>query len=797
MTEQSRTRKTNTIFVLSLLVLGVIFQGHWLNLPVATAAIAPELPRVYVDSSYPAQAPTKVIRVKSSCTGVTNCFTSLQQAIDSANLGEEIVVDAGMTFTGPIKLREKTTGTGWIIIRTSNMAALPPAGQRVGPQHASAMFKIKSGGSNTEAIVTNDRAHNYRLVGIEVEDAVSDDSNVLILLGPQDSYCATVTEPYKICSPSVLSNYPYNLVLDRMYIHGHTTHNVKRGVELNSKSAAIVDSYISEIHTVGQDTQAIGGWNGPGPYKIVNNFLAGAGENILFGGADPRVDGLTPADIEIRKNHVYKPLTWRVGDPSYNGRAWAVKNLFETKNAKRILVDSNIFENNWSHGQTGVAILIKPENQSGGCLWCTSEDITFTNNIVKNSGGGISLQGNDYDDPTSTGVVQRLKFSNNLFILDGDKWGNLATGAKAADHFILMTSGGYENGPFDVEFSNNTALHTGTMINMDGRSPDGVTYFTRDRFVYINNIAQHNRYGIFGSNKGSGDAAIAAYLPGAVITKNILMGTRPAPDTRNWSSLYTNNPGNYFPKTWADVGFMDMVGNNFQLASTINGVASPYKNAGTNGKDLGVDVAALNLATAGVAVGNPTVQPPPPPPAQNPTPPPPVTIQDTVAPVITTFNVSPRTTTGPISVSFTTTDAGGSNLQKVSLKVAAQNSTCTTTVISGCNWTTPLTVNAPSGVSNWTTTLNHTLTNGSYIFGLQSYDNAGNRGFEPALMQATASSVAPLRGDINLDRIVNSIDFSFLNLDWFTAASRSDLNTDGIVNAVDFSLLNSNWFKTW
>ena len=55
----------------------------------------------------------------------------------------------------------------------------------------------------------------------------------------------------------------------------------------------------------------------------------------------------------------------------------------------------------------------------------------------------------------------------------------------------------------------------------------------------------------------------------------------------------------------------------------------------------------------------------------------------------------------------------------------------------------------------------------------------------------------PVPGDINLDRIVNSIDYSILNSDWFTSNSRSDLNNDGIVNAIDYSILNANWFRTW
>jgi hypothetical protein len=58
-------------------------------------------------------------------------------------------------------------------------------------------------------------------------------------------------------------------------------------------------------------------------------------------------------------------------------------------------------------------------------------------------------------------------------------------------------------------------------------------------------------------------------------------------------------------------------------------------------------------------------------------------------------------------------------------------------------------------------------------------------------------SGTPVTGDINMDHIVNSIDYSLLNAKWFTADSTCDLNHDGLVNAIDYSILNANWFKTW
>ena len=54
-----------------------------------------------------------------------------------------------------------------------------------------------------------------------------------------------------------------------------------------------------------------------------------------------------------------------------------------------------------------------------------------------------------------------------------------------------------------------------------------------------------------------------------------------------------------------------------------------------------------------------------------------------------------------------------------------------------------------------------------------------------------------LAGDLNGDRVINSIDFSIMNGAWLTNNATSDLNKDGIVNSLDFSIMNGNWLKTY
>ena len=304
---------------------------------------------------------------------------SLQSAINAAQPGDTIILEAGASYTGPITLPNKS-GASFITIQSSALAQLPGPTQRVTPAHASLMPKILTPGSNQAALQTAAYAHHYRFIGIEFAPI-----NATVF----------VSELIKFGDGSSVQNsldmIPHHLVLDRCYIHGFPTLELKRGVAVNSAETDILNSHISDVHGVGYDTQAICGWNGPGPFRIINNYLEAAGENVMFGGADPWIAGLIPSDITIRQNHFFKPLTWKVGDPSYAGINWSVKNLLETKNARRVLIDGNLFENCWPDAQVGFAILLKSNNQDSTAPWSVTEDLTFSNNIVRNVEHGLNI----------------------------------------------------------------------------------------------------------------------------------------------------------------------------------------------------------------------------------------------------------------------------------------------------------------------------------------------------------------------------------------------------------------------
>jgi len=61
---------------------------------------------------------------------------------------------------------------------------------------------------------------------------------------------------------------------------------------------------------------------------------------------------------------------------------------------------------------------------------------------------------------------------------------------------------------------------------------------------------------------------------------------------------------------------------------------------------------------------------------------------------------------------------------------------------------------------------------------------------------ATVSLPVLKAGDLNDDGIINSLDWSSMNTNWFTGDAISDINRDGIVNSIDFSWMNKNWLQS-
>ena len=568
-----------------------------------------ELPRTHVNSSLAdTPAPGKTRKVDSS--------EALQSALDQSSCGDTISLQTGKQYIGKFSFpRKNCDDKHWIIIRSgASDSALPPEGTRITPCYAGVtslparpaftcastqrVIAMLSTDKSDGPIELAEGANHYRIgPGLEITRAEGTGINY-VLINKKEKDAAVD-----------------HIILDRDWIHGTAQDETTRGINLSGFTyAAIVDSYFSDFHCAAGigacvDSQAISGGSGNtamGTWKIANNFLEAAAEDILFGGA---AGATTPTDIEILHNHFFKPLTWMPGQPGFVGAVnrdpskcvrfktpgfcpFVVKNLLEFKNAQRVLVEGNILENTWpGFTQHGAAILFTALSQGGanGNPNATVADITFRYNRLAHAASGvviaeaayqwgppklearISIHDDIFDDlspayyngdSTAVGLAFQMSQCPDCTPLQGIKIDHVTMLLESPKRLLLL--GAQDNNRIrDLTFTNNVVS-----------TPED------------------------GAVMGTGPKAPCAFKGGNAVQKmsdcvaslrfegNALIGARDS-----WPR------GNSFPRNMNEVKFNRVEngnGGDYRLSP-----ASPHKHAGVDKLDPGADVDAVEKATAG------------------------------------------------------------------------------------------------------------------------------------------------------------------------------------------------------
>jgi hypothetical protein len=471
----------------------------------------------------------------------------LQQALNSVARGGTIRLAPGATYVGNFVLPAKS-GTSYITITTGGVT-LPSATTRIDPSYRTSLATIRSP-NEAPALSTAPSASYYRVVGVAFA-ANQNGAGDVIALGESLQTSLTAV--------------PHHLEIDRVLVSGDAAAGQKRGISANATDVVIMNSDIREIKAVGQDSQAICAWNTPGRITVRNNYLEAAGENMMIGGAEIKLPSPTmPSDILVENNFMTKNPAWR-------GKSWTVKNIFELKSGRRVTVRRNLFEYNWSGAQAGFGIVFTPRNSANRNAWITIEDVDFVENVVRHSGSAFNILG--HDDSAPTGQLARLLIKNNIVHdISSTAWGGSG---------IFAQIGGE---PRDVTIDHNTVLHNGNVVTFYfgtyyNANNVKVTAAPMQGFVFTNNFVKHNSYGIFGSGQGYGNGAINYYAPGAIVRRNVMAGGS--------ASRYPTD--NFFPPTASFLpSFLNATLFDYRLVP-----GSPYKNAGTDGLDVGCTVEAV------------------------------------------------------------------------------------------------------------------------------------------------------------------------------------------------------------
>ena len=571
-----------------------------------------ELPRVYFKSALAnTPAPGSTITVSSG--------GNFQSVLNSASCGDTIQLQAGATFTGYFTLPAKNCDdNNWIIIRSSAPdASLPAEGTRISPCYAgvaSLPGRPALNCASTQKVMATLMANNaggpitlapganhYRLgPGLEITRLVGNGIN----------YGLIIKE----------SNQSANhIVVDRDWVHGTPQDDTTRGILLSGLTyGAVTDSYFSDFHCAAGigtcvDSQAISGGTGPLPqgiWRIHNNFLEAAAENILFGGV--KANSATPSDIEITQNHLFKPWSWMPGraglvggrdsmpsrcpnfDPNGGGQCpFIVKNLFELKNAQRVLFAGNVLENAWSgFSQHGQSILIEGANPGFGPFYSNISvmDVTIRYNRISHTHSGFGLTNPGFSRVPNL-PIGRISVHDDIFDDisaaygygdDSGAWAleqtycgictpsrdiaiNHITEVIAENKKVFLIGGGLIAKPIQNWTYTNSIVSTGSGLVVSG-------------------AGLNNPCGFYGATNW--DRIVSCTGSSTTLAANALIGA-----TGGWPR------GNFYPSSESEVGFVDYnngSGGDYHLSPS-----SPYKNRASDGSDLGAHVDAVLQAIDG------------------------------------------------------------------------------------------------------------------------------------------------------------------------------------------------------
>lgn len=549
-----------------------------------------ELPRAcYYTGLDGTPSPGKQIRVPPK--------SDLASVVGAAKCGDTLLLAAGAFYHAGELPSKECDDRHYITIRTDTPdSELPPEGTRISPAWAGVAslpgrppFAKPSGGpAKLMATILVKRpsgvalGDHIRFIGIE-----------------------WTTDPEANIGRLVSAEHSHHIILDRNWVHPPEGVEIGKGVGLpaGAHTIAVINSYISGLNCVARtgkctDATAIGGGAGDeltGTFKIYNNFLEASGENILFGGAPATVN---PTDIEIRRNHLFKPLTWKEGEPGYtpaaSGHPFIVKNNFEVKNAQRVLFEANLLEGSWGgFSQTGFSILLTPKNQSNKCPDCRVNDITIRYCRIRDVASVFQIANalSDAGGASTDGG----RYSIHDVVADAVHGKDYGGGGA----FLLMV---VERPPLhDLKIDHVTAFFAGpiaAILNHEDKLPN---------FVMTNNVLQHGGPRLPFSSAGGGPASCATRTqtqgPEAVLKEcfstykfenNLIIG-----DTRGpWPA------GTLTASSLQDAGIRDPKDRiRSERLCREKGAGCARKSPGSGmdgGRDLGADIDALGTALAGV-----------------------------------------------------------------------------------------------------------------------------------------------------------------------------------------------------
>lgn len=312
--------------------------------------------------------------------GAPPYYNTVQGALNAANCGDWVAIYAN-NYIGPTQPQNVYDESlilphtscfgdphGWIWVSTGSYLFLPAPGTRINPswvlqtsipgrpaypqsgQGIPRLPEIRCvmGSNSCGALKTphdSAGASGWRFIGIEFTSPHGREAVCPLNFngtpqcspGASDAIVSIGCSDYSVqkCGATGATH----IILDRIIVHACDDKSditcldqQVNGVEMQGgQHLSLIDSFIygsktlGDNHgTVGPTTESHGILTGNVrntlddiAVKIVNNFVEGSSVSCVFSGGGSATPGLFPYDTEFRRNHCFKPLLWKVDDPSF------------------------------------------------------------------------------------------------------------------------------------------------------------------------------------------------------------------------------------------------------------------------------------------------------------------------------------------------------------------------------------------------------------------------------------------------------------------------------------------------
>lgn len=585
---------------------------------------------------------------------------AFQAALNGATCGDVIVLQAGATYAtevlfiasggpvgNPIMLpNHGDCRSNPIVVESSQVASLAE-GIRVNPTQAASMPKVITN-TNYPVIEAGLNAYGYRLIGLEITNSPS--------VQAQGGYTPTL-----VSGPSYnpIGTHPSHITIERSYIHpdedvsnpASDYRAVSRGVHIEGAEIVVRDSHISGFTGWMYGTQTmIDSENvlmigGPGPLRIINNFLEAWFNNVFTGGGGSNTTNQATVESATLNSAVLsQTANLAVGDlvafavPPYanlagSGTSWTVGAI------------TGINGNTVNFTPTGPdSNSPNPPNTGGIARW---KGIVLTD---------VEIRGNTFSKPLGWAKYGQCKSFYEVkmaagLIVEGNRF---IDGPGGCNGLAITARNQYGDSPWttvrDVVIRNNIFQNTGNLTVQ--LVDDQHTLEVGSNVAITNNLMHGGTVHSFihtmgGSNvayshntiRGNSNSVMFGVVPqiAATVSDNLVQSGNYWlnctingqldtcwPGLSKEKNLFINVSGGSAPSYTASdivvadagsVGFENLAdcdsAANFQSCALAG--TSPYKGQASDGTDPGVDMVALVAALNGTP-GPPPPPPPPPPP---------------------------------------------------------------------------------------------------------------------------------------------------------------------------------------